>query len=89
MEVNQISTQHPHEPDAPPVIDTEGRCMVCAIEDSTHRLARLVAMQARQIDALVDGLKWCSGSADFNEGGQAREGWLVLMATLRALGCEI
>ena len=24
-----------------------------------------------------DALRWCSGSADFNEGGQARKGWLA------------
>lgn len=25
-----------------------------------------------------DALRWCSGSPDFNEGGQAREGWLAV-----------
>ena len=24
-----------------------------------------------------DALRWCSGSPDFNEGGQARAGWLA------------
>lgn len=24
-----------------------------------------------------DAIRWCSGSADFNEGGQAREGWIA------------
>ena len=27
-------------------------------------------------------LLWCSGSADFNEGGVAREGWLKVCAPL-------
>lgn len=32
----------------------------------------LLAALRRAADALI----WCSGSPDFNEGGQAREGWL-------------
>ena len=30
----------------------------------------------------VEALLWCSGSADFNEGGVAREGWLKVCAPL-------
>lgn len=30
------------------------------------------------INKLLDALLWCSGSGDFNEGGQARKGWLKL-----------
>lgn len=30
----------------------------------------------------VDALIWCSGSAEFNEGGQARNGWLKLCRPL-------
>ena len=30
----------------------------------------------------VEALQWCSGSADFNEGGVAREGWLKVCAPL-------
>jgi len=25
---------------------------------------------------MLSEMRWCSGSADFNEGGQARVGWL-------------
>jgi hypothetical protein len=34
------------------------------------------------MSALRDALIWCSGSADFNEGGIAREGWLKICAPL-------
>jgi len=30
---------------------------------------------ARILDAYIEALIWCGGSADFGEGGQAREGW--------------
>lgn len=30
----------------------------------------------------LEALLWCSGSADFNEGGVAREGWLKVCAPL-------
>lgn len=43
-----------------------------------------IAEQAKQIEALREALIWCSGSNDFNEGGQAREGWLKLCAPLLA-----
>lgn len=33
-------------------------------------------------ERLEAALQWCSGSADFNEGGVAREGWLKLCAPL-------
>jgi hypothetical protein len=36
----------------------------------------LLALFAEQQAPLVEALIWCSGSADFNEGGIAREGWL-------------
>jgi len=34
------------------------------------------------IAKLEEALIWCSGSADFGDGGQAREGWLKLCAPL-------
>ncbi len=37
-----------------------------------------------QVTALREALSWCSGSADFGEGGQAREGWLKLCEPLLA-----
>lgn len=39
---------------------------------SAERGQEAVALIAR----LLDELRWCSGSPDFNEGGQARVGWL-------------
>jgi len=30
----------------------------------------------------VGALEWCSGSADFSEGGQARKGWEKVVAPL-------
>lgn len=38
-------------------------------------------LEAR-VKALAEALLWCSGSSDFNEGGQARDGWLKLCAPL-------
>lgn len=38
--------------------------------------------QAAEIERLLAALQWCSGSADFNAGGIAREGWLTLCAPL-------
>lgn len=34
------------------------------------------------IDRYIEALQWCSGSADFGPGGQAREGWLKLCEPL-------
>ena len=39
------------------------------------------AFEAKLAKAL-EALLWCSGSADFNEGGVAREGWLKVCAPL-------
>ena len=33
-------------------------------------------------ERLEEALLWCSGSADFHEGGVAREGWLKVCAPL-------
>ena len=41
-----------------------------------------IKAQAAEIERLREALQWCSGSADFNEGGVAREGWLKLCAPL-------
>ena len=35
-----------------------------------------------KLEELRQALLWCSGSADFNEGGVAREGWLKVCAPL-------
>ena len=43
--------------------------------------AALAAEKARNA-RLEEALLWCSGSADFNEGGVARKGWLKLCAPL-------
>lgn len=43
--------------------------------------ATIAGLEAR-VEALTGALQWCSGSPDFNEGGQAREGWLRVCAPL-------
>ena len=40
-----------------------------------------VRLRAKVV-ALEDALVWCSGSADFGEGGKARKGWLLICAPL-------
>ena len=42
---------------------------------------RIMEHEAKLAKAL-EALLWCSGSADFNEGGVAREGWLKVCAPL-------
>lgn len=52
--------------------------------DVTVSLWNRIAWLASQLATLRKALIFCSGSADFNEGGQAREGWLKLCAPLLA-----
>jgi len=33
-------------------------------------------------EKLVEAIQWCGGSADFNDGGKARKGWLKICAPL-------
>lgn len=47
-------------------------------EVAADRIEALIAELAEFRHALI----WCSGSADFNEGGVAREGWLKVCAPL-------
>ena len=48
-----------------------------------------VLVTSSQVTAVLllaqDALFWCSGSSDFNEGGQARRGWLAPRGPLAAL----
>ncbi len=37
---------------------------------------------ADKIDAYIEALIWCSGSADFADGGRARTGWLKICEPL-------
>ena len=37
---------------------------------------------AEIIDEYIEALKWCTGSSDFAEGGQARKGWLKICQPL-------
>lgn len=39
-----------------------------------------------EVDRYIDALIWCSGSGDFGEGGQAREGWLKICDPLLRRG---
>lgn len=62
------------------------------IEAEAQFSARVKASVARdkakiaeaENEKLREALIWCSGSADFHEGGQAREGWLKLCQPLIA-----
>lgn len=41
-----------------------------------EKAAQILAIEiARLIDQYREALIWCSGSADFNPGGQAHDGW--------------
>jgi len=53
----------------------------------TDMTKRIEAAEAR-VAELETALLWCSGSADFNEGGVARKGWQKLCAPLLAKGAE-
>lgn len=46
------------------------------------RLTEALRAAEEREKASIDALIWCSGSQDFNEGGQAREGWLKLCRPL-------
>ena len=48
-------------------------------ELTAERTRRMAAEKV--VDALADAITWASGSADFNEGGKAREGWLKMGRT--------
>ena len=43
---------------------------------------RLAEAFAERLDEYISALQWCSASEDFQDGGQAREGWLKLCAPL-------
>lgn len=36
---------------------------------------RLAKAFTRILDDYIEALRWCGGSADFQEGGKARKGW--------------
>lgn len=55
-----------------------GNCELCDQIESEK-----AALEAK-LNTFVEALIWCSGSPDFNDGGQAREGWLKLCAPLLA-----
>lgn len=42
----------------------------------------LATVFAEQIEKYRDALLWCTGSGDFQVGGQARKGWLKLVKPL-------
>lgn len=52
-----------------------------ATPDQRSALDRLIA---EAVEPYVAALIWCSGSADFNEGGVAEKGWQKLCAPLLA-----
>lgn len=48
------------------------------MERAADRIEELTA----KLEEFRHALLWCSGSADFNEGGVARKGWLKVCAPL-------
>lgn len=55
--INSYSAKHTHEPEIPPALDTDGRCLVCIIlvraEKSEAEVRRLRAELAAAQDALT------------------------------------
>ena len=45
-------------------------------------LRDLAAEKDNEIEQLRSALRWCSGSADFHEGGDAEEGWRTICEPL-------
>ena len=54
--------------------------------DAAKQIALVSIVHGQDAEAraerLEEALLWCSGSADFHEGGVAREGWLKVCAPL-------
>ena len=48
--------------------------------------AKRLKEKDKEIEQLRSALRWCSGSADFHEGGDAEEGWRTICEPL--LDCE-
>jgi len=45
-------------------------------QKAQEKAAQILTIEiARLIDQYREALIWCSGSADFNPGGQAHDGW--------------
>lgn len=61
------------------VINMRTRVKLC---DEIARLRSELAAARTAIERLQDALRWCSGSADFNEGGRAYAGWQKVCAPL-------
>jgi hypothetical protein len=62
----------------------EGESEICdpvTAEEVTNLLNNCIKLE-KELDKVIDALIWCSGSADFQEGGVAREGWLKVCAPL-------
>lgn len=52
-----------------------------ALSRAGELVERLAELERRSA-ALGEALRWCGGSPDFQEGGQAREGWERVVAPL-------
>ena len=62
-------------------LEEMGRTAVKINETLGWEAGRREAAEARA-ERLEEALLWCSGSADFNEGGIAHKGWLKVCAPL-------
>jgi len=62
MAVNEVSTKHPHEPEIEPIIDAEGRCLVCsrlhwtAEADRWEKLAKQIERERDELQRQYDNL---------------------------------
>jgi hypothetical protein len=52
------------------------------VEDDFVKAEKEIEALTAKLAKAVEALLWCSGSADFNEGGIARKGWLKVCAPI-------
>ena len=77
--------EHPYNPSCDRhIAHGKYHCPACIPSPSPTEPAtqRQVSKDCDTIKAMRDALRWCSGSADFQEGGQARKGWLKICKPL-------
>jgi regulator of replication initiation timing len=51
------------------------------VQSNRYHCSQITRLEA-EVDWLREALEWCSGSPDFQPGGQAREGWVKLCKPL-------
>ena len=67
-------------------LQTQEKCepLNCPLtkESLTIIMQAITEQEQAELQAMREALQWCSGSADFQEGGQARKGWLKICKPL-------